>query len=817
MKLASVRLHPFAGIRDRTYDFNNGLNVILGPNEAGKSTVFQAILNALLTTTSLTAAKLESEMGWYFPATGGDVIRVEIVLKDNEGKSIRIQKTWKKGNRQGSASMHMPDGTEITDEDEVQRQIESLLPVSPATMRTILLADQSGLYRTIQEMKQEDSVRRELGDLLRRNLMETGGMSVDRFRELLDQKYDDYFKRWDRDQQYPENNRGIKNPYKSGLGKILEAFYEKERLRLDLEKTQQFDLKLDAINESLTTLTADKKEKQQEFDRLNPLKEGIRQKQLKEQQLVATKEKRERLLDISKKWPVFEDRIAHLEPQKKKQEEAITRLQKELKEAQDQQKVSVLKEKLEKLNKLSGKVSDAQKELDEAHKIEETDLQQLRSLQSEITRLKTQIEAAKLTVKITSESDRQVDYEEAGKKNESVNLQAGQTTEKTASGGFNLQSDGLEVQVFSGEGDLESIIKESKRKDEELERELKKLTIKNVQEAESFAALYRQKKQTLHQAQSIYESELGDQKIEELKKELESYGNPDNVRAISEINEDLISARTELNRLSEQASDAEKQLNEWKKQYESVDDVLLELADLTRAIKDLQKALSELPELPEGFETPEEFIQYVDTLDQDIRALDGKISEVKLEKTGLEANAPDISSEELQTMLQDAVAMFERINHEGETLANVREKSLTLLNSMDTETYKGLETSFTKWLQVMVGNRFPSIELDQDIPVKFKTDDNRPLTFELLSHGTKDVVSLAWRFALTEHFLQEQSGFLILDDPMVDMDPERRKAVVKAIREFSTDTQVLVMTCHPDHAEELVGDEKEVISIETGV
>ena len=812
MKLTSVRLHPFAGIRERTYDFNNGLNVILGPNEAGKSTVFQAILNGLLTTTSLTAAKLESEMGRYFPATGGDVIRVDIALQNHEDKPIRIQKTWKKGNRQGSASLHLPDGTELTDEDDVQRRIESLLPVSPATMRTILLADQSGLYRTIQEMKQEDSVRRELGDLLRRNLMETGGMSVDRFRELLDQKYDDYFKRWDRDQQYPENNRGIRNPYRSGLGKILGAFYQKEQLRIDLEEAQQFDLKLDAVNESLTTLTTEKEEKQQEFERLNPLKEGIRQKQLKEQQLEATKEKRNRLLDISKKWPVFEDRIAHLEPQKKRREEAFTRLQKELREAQNQQKVSVLKEKLEKLNKLSSKVADAQKELDEAHKIEETDLKQLRSLQSEITRLNTQIEAAKLTVKITSESDRQVDYEEAGKKNESVNLRAGQTTEKTASGGFNLRSDGLEVQVFSGEGDLESIIKESKRKVDELETELKKLNIKNVQEAESLAALYQQKKQILHQVQNIYESELGDQKIEELKKELGLYGNPNDVRAISEINEDLISAGTELNRLSEQASDAEKQLNEWKKQYESVDDVLLELADLTKAIKDLQKALSELPELPEEFETPEEFIEHVDTLDQEIRALDRKISEVKWEKTGLEANVPDISSEELQTMLQDAEARFEQINHEAETLARVRDKSFALLDSVDTETYKGLETSFAKWLHAMVGNRFTSVELDQEIPVQFKTDDNRPLTFELLSHGTKDVVSLAWRFALTEHFLQEQSGFLILDDPMVDMDPKRRKAVVKAIREFSTDTQVLVMTCHPDHAAELAVDE-EVIAI----
>ncbi len=98
------------------------------------------------------------------------------------------------------------------------RQIE-LLPVSPATMKTILLADQSGLHHTIREMEEEDKVRKELGDLLRQNLMETGGVSVDRFRELLDKRYYEYFKRWDSDQDYPEKNRGINNPYKVGTGK----------------------------------------------------------------------------------------------------------------------------------------------------------------------------------------------------------------------------------------------------------------------------------------------------------------------------------------------------------------------------------------------------------------------------------------------------------------------------------------------------------------------------------------------------------------------------------------------------------------------
>jgi len=142
-------------------------------------------------------------------------------------------------------------------------------------------------------------------------------------------------------------------------------------------------------------------------------------------------------------------------------------------------------------------------------------------------------------------------------------------------------------------------------------------------------------------------------------------------------------------------------------------------------------------------------------------------------------------------------------------LEQVREKALDLIESMDSGTYKGLETSFVKWLQIMVGERF-SVEMDDDLPAAFKTQNATSLSFDILSHGTKDTVALAWRFALCEKFLTDKSGFIILDDPMVDIDPERRKEVVKAINKFAGEYQTIVMTCHPDHAEELGGEDRTV-------
>ena len=54
-------------------------------------------------------------------------------------------------------------------------------------------------------------------------------------------------------------------------------------------------------------------------------------------------------------------------------------------------------------------------------------------------------------------------------------------------------------------------------------------------------------------------------------------------------------------------------------------------------------------------------------------------------------------------------------------------------------------------------------------------------------------------------FLQADDGFLILDDPMVDMDPQRQAAATVAIAEFSTERQTIIFTCHPAHAAQLGG------------
>jgi len=70
MILNSVKLNPFCALRDTLIKFQPGLNVILGPNEIGKSTVFHAIQSVLFTNTNLDKRAFEKLMKYFIPIDG---------------------------------------------------------------------------------------------------------------------------------------------------------------------------------------------------------------------------------------------------------------------------------------------------------------------------------------------------------------------------------------------------------------------------------------------------------------------------------------------------------------------------------------------------------------------------------------------------------------------------------------------------------------------------------------------------------------------------------------------------------------------------
>lgn len=87
------------------------------------------------------------------------------------------------------------------------------------------------------------------------------------------------------------------------------------------------------------------------------------------------------------------------------------------------------------------------------------------------------------------------------------------------------------------------------------------------------------------------------------------------------------------------------------------------------------------------------------------------------------------------------------------------------------------------------------IKLDINFDAKLQTG-TMEREFEYLSQGYRDVVSVCKRLALIENIYQEESPFIIMDDPFVNLDNQNFAQVRQILLDFSKKYQIVYLNCH---------------------
>ena len=87
--------------------------------------------------------------------------------------------------------------------------------------------------------------------------------------------------------------------------------------------------------------------------------------------------------------------------------------------------------------------------------------------------------------------------------------------------------------------------------------------------------------------------------------------------------------------------------------------------------------------------------------------------------------------------------------------------------------------------------------MDQQQIEIIQADGDRKTPAEL-SRGTQEQLYLSLRFGLIEEFASHSARLpVIVDDILVNFDPERAERAAGALRQLARSNQVLVFTCHP--------------------
>jgi exonuclease SbcC len=633
--------------------------------------------------------------------------------------------------------------------------------------------------------------------------MELDGISIDKFKNRLDAELEELTKRWDIKSMSIENkNRGINNPYKIGTGKIYDCYIEKGLLAEEIAEAKRNENLYRELSIKIKELQTEEKELKDKIVSLEEIEEDISRRYEIGIEVDRIAEKLEILNDAAEKWPELEAEVKKLSEQKKNLNDQLSELQTEKENAERYQQKVELEEKLKKIEEFEEKISDLAEQIENIGDITEDKISELEGYKEAVDKSEAGLKAGKLKAKINFSAD------------ESIKVTAGVEEEKEISSADIIEADGyiriktehIDIEVESAEIDFSDLQKKYRVNKEKFNEVLEELKVDGLSAARDKLNRLKEMKNKKSQAEERISEILAGQKLEDLREKLTQFAELEEARELKIIEAEIDELNKEINAVQPKLAVKENDLNKLEKDYSS----LLELKSLIekkkKAKKELLKEVDDLAELPEAYADAAAFKRDLketrDKKDKKAGLLREKLQELK----SLENQLPDRSTREMEAEFEELEVEFERLVNRAQNLELIKETFLNKLKEMDQNSFQPLIETFSDNLNQLTDGKYRVGEIDDRFNVTLKNDQKKlPANLDLLSFGTYDGAALAFRFALFNNLFKEHGGFIILDDCLVNLDPERRKRAVELINELQNKYQIIYTTCSPKRAEELDG------------
>jgi DNA repair exonuclease SbcCD ATPase subunit len=798
MKILSVRLHPFAASQDRTIQFRSGLNVIEAPNEFGKSTLSRALWNALFTPTNLTPGKLRDQMGRYYPSPGGDHAQVTVCF-EVAGETWKLVKRW--GINQ-SCELSSARTAPIADAKAVQDKILELSQLDLATWQKVLFINQAELGKTLEQLREDKSQIADVHAYLEGAAAIPGDISADRLDSELAQQEVDYYSRWDRLQNGPENGRGIGNPWKQGIGSLLQEYYNKERIREERNKVRKNEEELDQVNSILSKLQGEGNECNAFLGEYRPLLDGLKKRALLELQKKQSSDRLKTFMEIIKVWPSIDTNIMSRQEELDQIEVVLQKTTQEKKIAQQRQQLEHLKKSFDDICSKKREWEDSNKRLGSAKKIDEAQVKDLSALELGLRELQIKIDAQKLAAQLETKSPATVTVRRGDQPEERVSLTPEQAWQGEASGQIRIVTEDLTITIKNAQEDIDKLFETKRVKTELRDRRLHELGLPSLDEVQQACNKYLSIAKDVETKKKIYESALQKESFENWQSRVAEFDALEQTRSVAVLDEEITRLSVSRNEKQNAIKGDRDNLERWKREYTSVDNLMSKVLDERASLLRSDNELSVLPSLPENFTSIEEFESKVRESDEHLKAITAKLQDARVRKAALEALPFEKTAEELSNQLADAEQAFERVKQRAQSLERIRAKLREIVTQRgNIDPLRELREAIARQLEVLTVGRYREVKLEGTVPSSIVGE--KELASSLLSQGTLGSLALATRLALAELYRKQQDGFLLLDDPMTDMDPQRRDAAAKALNSFAGSCQVLLFTCHPEHRQQL--------------
>ncbi|NLY45895.1 MAG: AAA family ATPase [Tissierella sp.] len=798
MYIKSYKCTRFAGLKDATLEFDKGINVILGPNESGKSTIIEGIHSTLFKGTKLRRNNnVDKDFSYKFmPKPNGDFIDGKVVLELDDGE-YEISKEW--GSSE-SVKLLTPGGNIIKNENDVNEELSRILDFGESTYSNIVFAKQRQLKEALYNIISNNELTKEINDLLRMTLMELDGISIDSIQQSIEDEIDTLYKRWDRAKNNPENNRGINNPYKTGLGKILESYYTKENLRLLMDRANRTEQEFDEICNKINELKDKKEIIGKEKSELEKIEEDVNNRAILDAEIKSINKELEELMEANSKWPTTLLILKQLEEKSNNLRDAKDKLNTEKANIDKVNKRESLEKKLKSIDEIQTKIDDDTEELSRVPAITKEDIDRLTRLQTQLLTLETTMKASKMIGRLINADKQTFVSKDFGEK-ELLEIDV----DFEANGLINISyGDEFEIEIKTGDIDFEELNNKYVSVKEKYDGLLNQVNIDSIETGRLNLEKIKDKENNISSLNNELNRVLDNSSREELENERKELADIKVFRDLIDIEKELKSINSEEIEILADKRNNTSLVEQWEKKYTDHDSLFDLVIDERTKLKEKENKLKGLQPLPEEFETIADFKSRLVFLKNEITTIQSNLDVLNTKYYEAKNNLLDDTYEELKKEYLDAEKAFDRNIKRGEKLLKIQRVFLETKERLAGNPMETLINEFSRLLTIITDGSYKTGEIDEEFNIKLE-NSNGEIPIDLLSAGTYDCVSLALRFSLLRHIFSDRQGYVVLDDCLVDLDPIRKDQAISLINDFAKDYQIIFTTCSPETAEMLGG------------
>lgn len=796
MKIKSVECEQFAGLQDKEVEFSDGLNIVLGENESGKSTIIDLLYYLLFKDIKLDGRSDKEFIENCFPkvvsGTAGDTIDGMVTFDTNNGR-YKLKKEW--GKVEGMCKLTLPDKTVVRNATSINEELAKELKHRSGVYSEIVFASQKRQQMAVESIldiiaKKKDKdilaeTREDLASALTQVALETGGVSLEKLEKQLLEKLESLSSHWDFAENLPEGGikRGINNKWKANVKPeaILVAYYEMKEIEKNQRDTEEAEKAVEACKADAHELQLKKKTVETERSQFQKIRGTLGQLSLLAK---ANEDLEVKIRDgeiAIKNWPVIEGEIEKATRLQLRRDQAIIH-DLYLKAASAQK---AYEEKLVEFTKL--------KEVDVA------DIRRIMSLQNQKAKAEGQIAGLNLVAKIKQLSATPIEMK------------------TVATGKSLLSEDGIykiseaveivvpgvmEMQLMPQGVDVDAIKQELVQIEEEINVIFAKYGVNDVSVLQEMSDSYSVVKQEAERLKLNLEKILGDKEWKEVK--AENANVPEDIETEAEVKR-LIMDLCGFKSIDEFVGGQKATLENYVQKYETLEKLAADLEKLKAEKMTNQAKIDAVDEIPEEFQGIDDPDEYDEDLQAEIDDYDEQIKTCESKQREAERDLGEKTAEEYSDELLEKEAIFEARKTEYKHWKNIYDVFCRMKENMNGNPMEDIEVKFREYLSILTNGGLELSEMNEQMSVKMASG-NHALSYGILSEGTKDTIALAFRLAMLEHIYPEGDGLAVFDDPFTDMDPKRVEQACKLIQKFAENNQVIFVTCDPKYKGMLEGN-----------